>query len=56
MNLLRYFKKKLRDGDLPNPIGLLSTRIPSRPSYAQTVKLRLKLVQLSSTRAHIIGS
>ena len=25
MDLLRYFKKKIADGGLPNPIGLLST-------------------------------
>ena len=40
MNLLRLLKKKSRNGSLPNPIGLLSTCIPSQPIICANCKVQ----------------
>ena len=42
--LLRYFKRNLCDGGLPNPTGRLPV-LHHRPSYTQTAKSKLSLIK-----------
>ena len=56
MNLLRYFKKNSCDGGLPNPIGLLSTRMPSQAIICANREIQAQSGATVSTGVYMIGT